>query len=377
MQTPPKQSFLNPRHVWNQTPINTFMKLFFVAVLISASVSQLHAALDFYDSFNYSSTDVQLATAASPTWVTYAGGGIHPTNTSGSLSYPGLQTASGDNSVLFNGVTPGLTGIAARNLTQPYNIANTTTLYYSLTFRVNAITVNEWGNSAANYTGGSFMLGFNQKLQNGAALIQGDTAAPLLIRTGDPSNASGTANDFQSYQLGVGVTATTSNRVYDATHTYNPGDTLFLVLSYTFGSGVNDDVAKLYVNPVPGSLEGANTPLVTTTAGDLDVTSSQIQSFFLRNNSVEPNRTQVDDLRIGTTWADVTPAAPPSLRIERVSPNVLISWPTNNATGFLLQSNAVLGTASWGTVPNPSPVGDRFYITNGATSGNSFFRLRK
>jgi hypothetical protein len=152
-------------------------------------------------------------------------------------------------------------------------------------------------------------MGFNQKLKNGAALGQGDAAAPLLIRTGNPANTGGTADTFQGYQLGVGATATTANRVFDATHVYNPGDTLFLVLSYTFGTGANDDIARLYVNPTPGSLEGANTPVVTTTAGALDVTGSQIQSFFLRNNSVEPNATQIDDLRVGTTWEDVTPAS--------------------------------------------------------------------
>ena len=93
---------------------------------------------------------------------------------------------------------------------------------------------------------------------------------------------------------------------------YNPGDTLFLVLSYTFNSGVSNDVARLYVNPIPGSLEGANTPVVTTSGTVADVSNDQIQAFFLRNNSVEPAVTQIDDLRVGTTWADVTPVPEPS-----------------------------------------------------------------
>jgi hypothetical protein len=35
-----------------------------------------------------------------------------------------------------------------------------------------------------------------------------------------------------------------------------------------------------------------------------------IRSFFVRNNSVEPDVMLVDELRIGTTWADVTPVIP-------------------------------------------------------------------
>jgi hypothetical protein len=286
------------------------MKKLFVGVFIFAAVSQLHATLDFYDSFNYSPTDVQLATAASPTWVAYPApaGGVHPTNTAGSLSYPGLQTASGDNSVLYSGIAPAA-GVAAHNLTQLYNIGNAPTLYYSLTFKVTSIVGNDWGGSA-NWVSGSYMMGFNQKLQNGSALAGADSGAPLLIRTGNPSNTGGTADTFQGYQLGVGVTSTAATRTFDAANTYNPGDTLFLVLSYTFNSGTSDDVAKLWVNPIPGTLEGANIPKVTTTAGALDVINNQIQSFFLRNNSVEPSGTQIDDLRVGTTWEDVTPAVP-------------------------------------------------------------------
>jgi hypothetical protein len=225
-----------------------------------------------------------------------------------SLSYPGLQTASGDNGVLFNG--SGAAGVAARNLITLYNIGNAPTLYYSLTFKVTSIVAADWG-STNNFLTGSFMLGFKQKLSNGTALAQADAAAPLLIRTGDPNNTSGTANDFQSYQLGTGVTATSATRTFDGTHYYNPGDTLFLVLSYTFNSGANDDVAKLYVNPIPGSLEGANTSRVTTTAGAVDVSTNQIQSFFPRNNSVEPSGTLIDDLRVGTTFGDATPVAVP------------------------------------------------------------------
>ena len=260
----------------------------------------------FYDSFNYAPTGT-LSAAGAPTWSLRNAGQVDPTVTAGSLSYPGLNTTSGDNSVLFNGTAP--TGISNRPLGQIYNITNAPTMYYSLTFRVNSISTADWGNTP-NFLTGSFMMGFSENASG--TLNNPGAAAPLLIRTGDPNNTSGIANDFQQFQLGTGVTAVSpGSRVFDGTRNYNPNDTLFLVLSYTFGSGANDDIARLYVNPIPGSLESANTPVVTA-SGVTDVANSQVQAFFLRNNSVEPSATQIDDLRVGTAWADVTPVPEPS-----------------------------------------------------------------
>jgi hypothetical protein len=284
------------------------MKALLGVLVFSSAVSHLPAASILYDSFNYSPVGAQLSSAGAPSWTLRNAGQEDPKIASGSLSYPGLQTAPGDNSVIFNGVAPAA-GLSGRLLDQVYNIGNATTLYYSLTLQVSSITTGDWGGSG-NFLTGSFMTGFSQDTTGAPAT--GSVAAPLLIRTGDPTNSTGTANDFQGFQLGTGVTAVSpGSRVFDGAHVYLPGQTLFLVLSYTFGPNAMDDVAKLWVNPIPGSLEGDNTAVVTAT-GVADVTNNQIQAFFLRNNSVEPASTLVDDLRVGTSWADVTPAPEPS-----------------------------------------------------------------
>jgi hypothetical protein len=283
------------------------MKALPAVVFLLSAVSQLPAASILYDSFNYSPVGAQVSSAGAPSWTLRNAGQEDPKIASGSLSYPGLQTASGDNSVIFNGVAPAA-GVSGRLLDQIYNVNNATTLYYSLTLQVSNITIGDWGGSG-NFLSGSFMMGFSQDTTGAPAA--GSAAAPLLIRTGDPTNASGVANDFQGFQLGTGVTAVAGTRVFDGTHVYLPNQTLFLVLSYTFGPNAMDDVAKLWVNPIPGSLEGDNTAVVTAT-GVADVANNQIQAFFLRNNSVEPASTLIDDLRVGTSWADVTPAPEPS-----------------------------------------------------------------
>ena len=285
------------------------MKKLFAYVFLCGALFESGAATVFYDSFNYSPVGDQISVAGSPAWVLRsAGTTVDPKIAAGSLSYPGLQTGSGDNSVVFDGLGGTATGIASRELGQIYDISNTAALYYSLTFQVSNIAAEDWGGTG-NWLTGSFMMGFTQDLSG--ALANGSVAAPVLIRTGDPTNASGTANSFQGFQLGTGVTAVSPGaRVFDGSRTYTPGTTLFLVLSYTFGSGANDDVARLYVNPVPGSLEGANVPAVTTPVGVADVTNSRMQAFFLRNNSVQPASTIIDDLRVGTSWEDVTLAIP-------------------------------------------------------------------
>jgi hypothetical protein len=41
-----------------------------------------------------------------------------------------------------------------------------------------------------------------------------------------------------------------------------------------------------------------------------DIPTNQLTSVFLRNNGVEPNQIQVDEVRVDTAWAGVTGAVP-------------------------------------------------------------------
>jgi len=116
---------------------------------------------------------------------------------------------------------------------------------------------------------------------------------------------------------------------------------------------------------------------LTNTAGsDL----SQLASFVLFNRSVaEPAGVLADELRIGTTWAGVTPRStvPPILNVRRIGNNVVLSWPIN-AAGFLPESSPVLETNSWAAVLSPLYfVGNQSVVTNTPTGTLTFYRLRK
>src|SRR5690606_22699637 len=76
-----------------------------------------------------------------------------------------------------------------------------------------------------------------------------------------------------------------------------------------FVSGNDNDVAKLWLNPTLG-LTTEPTPTIEdqwTANSDL----ATIAHFFLRQDSAtETPDLDIDELRIGTSWADVTPIDP-------------------------------------------------------------------
>lgn len=86
--------------------------------------------------------------------------------------------------------------------------------------------------------------------------------------------------------------------------------THFLVAKYTFGSGTGDDVVRLYINPAPGGAE-PTTPDATQTGG---TDAASLQNVYIKSSNGYGSWC-FDTLRIGPTWASVTPAEgaePPS-----------------------------------------------------------------
>src|ERR1039458_7315529 len=110
--------------------------------------------------------------------------------------------------------------------------------------------------------------------------------------------------------------------------------------SYTFNSGsTTDDVSQLWINP-PASTFGQATapPAALTNSAGTDL--SGIASLVLFNrNSAEPATIIAYELRVGASWASVTPPAEsqtvPVLNISRSGNTSVLSW-TTNAPGFLL-----------------------------------------
>ncbi|EEF61791.1 Immunoglobulin I-set domain protein [Pedosphaera parvula Ellin514] len=205
-----------------------------------------------------------------------------------SLMVPGLMPAAG-NSIRFGGL-----GKSVR-LSMPAGMPVTSgTLYYS--FALQVLDTN--GLSSA----GTFLAGFNNSI--GAQANQ-----PTVVGTRLYMRAT---ND--GFNLGVSKNSSVaSDWVWDP-RTFTTNQVLFIVGSYTFNPATtSDDISKLWINPGEADLAATAEPaaMLVATNGS-DITANQIASFvFLQRATTEPAAMVADELRIGRTWAEVTPLPPP------------------------------------------------------------------
>lgn len=274
---------------------------------------------------------------------------------SGSLQITGLAASEG-NSVSFGG-----NGTSARfDLFTNSSGITSGTVYYSFALKLADIS----GMSSS----GIFWAGFNNS--SGA-----QTTTPTTVATRVYTRAAG-----DGYNFGLSkASSSASDMVWDNT-IHDPDETIFVVGSYTFNpAGTNDDVANLWINPAPSTFGGAFPPSPTlTTSADANINSGAILSFVLLNrNAGEPANGIFDELRIGTSWASVTPPAQtPLLNYTLDGANLILSWSTN-LVGFTLQSSSALTDSnSWTTVGSPvSVLNGQYTVTNSISSGSQFFRL--
>jgi hypothetical protein len=276
------------------------------AALGLASVGPAHAAL--YEGFDYPPS-VQLAGQINPQtgqqWQ-YVGTGLmnslDPTTTSGGLTYAGFPDSTG-NSVITNRSQTGVS-----RLPLPAG-ATSGTLYYSMLVRVNDLS------GLTNTTTGSFLAGLNNSITAPQqSITQG--GALLMIHL-DPDTA-------EAYNLGVAVSPANPDRIFEETARIL-GETLLVVGAYQFRPGADNDVSYLWINPASDTF-GADVPPapMVTSDGALsvgtasDIPLGQLVSVFLRNNSVEPQTIQIDELRVDTTWAGVTTIPEPGTAVIAV-----------------------------------------------------------
>lgn len=295
---------------------------------------------------------------------------------SGSLNGPaGLPASKGNMVLLQNVLGPG-----AR-----YNIpiTNSGTLFYSVLIQCSDITSLAMAKSDI-HGGGAFNMGYNNTQTTGQSMQPNGYYAPIYF---------GATNG--GYILGIGRTTGNTNRFWETnvTSPHKVGDTVFAVAMYQFvpGGGSNDIVA-LWVNPDPSTFGAATYPTptviidgVTNISYDADVNGGSMQSFMFGNrNATTPNLMYADELRLGYTWADVTPTTNtvsviPTLAISTVDPNtVQLSW-RGDATGFTLQGTSQLLSSGtpWAPVPGSPTTSGTNLIQTDAISGMKFYRLIK
>jgi hypothetical protein len=265
-----------------------------------------HAALSFYDSFDYTAGELlapvgntagQYNIAYDSNW--YDAGPTSltvnkpPGIANGGLSYEGLSTAG--NSVSFDASQIG----SARIQIAPTALSSGT-VYWSGLLRVNSI------NTLTTGANGMLLAGFNN-----TAGYQSTTPSAIgaVLRIRQDSV------DSSVYHIGTGMNSGTGvgNVQFDNATSYSEGQTVFVVASYQFVSGTANDVAQMWINPNLSDFgaDSAPTPTLVSAPGLADSFTSLL-SFDLRNvNTVGAPSVQFDELRVGDTWADVTSVPEP------------------------------------------------------------------
>jgi len=196
-----------------------------------------------------------------------------------------IIVAGGTLTPAYPGLNPSTTGYAifggdGLDCSTAFTSTTTGTIYYSFIMNVNTMA----GVTDAN---GGYFATFG----SGSSTFGGTLWTKRV--------------DDGVYNLGLEVRTGTAANTTWTTDAYTAGQTVFVVVGYTFGdpATASDDTVNLWVNPTINGAQPAAT--ITDTHTGTDLTS--ISNFILRQDSTtETPSMSVDELRIGTTWAQVT-----------------------------------------------------------------------
>jgi hypothetical protein len=236
----------------------------------------------------------------------------------GSLSYAGLAASTG-NKVKFDG--------SGTDYYTNFTSQTSGSVYRSFILNVSAL-------GTLNTTGGYF----NGLIQSGSTSVFGAAVWSRLSSTAGKYN--------------VGVSTRSNSAVTWLAADLTPGTPCFIVVAYDFNSGTGDDVSRIWLNT--SAIGGAEPAADATSVVGTDLTSAA--RVFLRQDAATTTPfIEFDELRVGTTWASVTPgaAATPSLSASALTAfgNVCINTtPSPNSftiTGSnLTTANVTVGALS-------------------------------
>ena len=318
--------------------------------------------LPYYEPFDYPG-GITLAGQTNGNFLSWADVGTSTAGpfvatVAGSLGISGLAPGVG-NTIQFGGL-----GKSARFSFSAGTAVTSGTLYYSFIFRI----LDSIGLSPT----GIFFAGFNNSIGT-------QTAQPSVV--GTRLYIRSVADGFN---LGLAKNSSLSNQWVWDDHVFTNGQPIFVVGAYTFNSGTSsDDVSTMWLDPVP-SFFGSNQPPAAslTTADGSDMTANQIASFvFFQRDVTEPAAVQADELRIGTTWASVTPPAQifTALAGLSVQSNGAFQFFYTNNSSQSVSVYASTNMIDWAAIGVPSQISPGLYqfVDPAATNfPRRFYKLR-
>jgi hypothetical protein len=252
-------------------------KIYLVLSLIVAHVSMAQPLL--YDGFNYTPSATNgLNVQSSGAWAN-VNTGDSILVTANSLSYTGLAASIG-NKVAFDGA-----GVDNYRFFSPQT---TGTVYASCILNLSSLgTMNGTGTYVLNF------------METGTTATYGGC---LWLK------ASTTAG---KYLIGISTRSSGSTPSY-TTVDMNLNQSYFIVFSYEIIAGLANDITRMWINTTQF---GGTAPVSTLTAtGGTDLGTAGIGRILFRQptTTLPAPFVEFDEIRVGTTWADVTPCASPS-----------------------------------------------------------------
>lgn len=260
--------------------------LFTLLLFIGTSFGQVA----LYENFNYTTPGFvggNLTTASdavgSNNWATHSNTATTGTGTidvlSGSLNYTGLAASAGNKIYL-----PGANATTPRDINRSFTATTANVQYYSLLLKV----IDNTQLSATASANGYFMS---------FGATAGASISSLGARLGVVSSNAGANFRLNISNISTG-TLTYSENPVDLTF----GTTYLVVVK--FDRSTSPTVASLWVNPT--SLGGTE-PATTVTNNSGTATFTTFSSICIRNSSATP-KAEIDEIRVGPTWASVTPS---------------------------------------------------------------------
>jgi hypothetical protein len=277
----------------------SFLALVFVTV-------GLNAQLVLYEGFDYTlpgyiGGNVGATGSSSNNWVTQSVTTSQTTTIdlySGSLNYTGFPTPAG-NMILM----PGTNSTVSRDVNRAIT-TSATTIYYSAL--IDIVDNTQLG------TTGDYFLSIGQ--------VAGGTNTVMGARLGVKS-----VNSAANYRLLLQNTTGGSPSYTEFAQDLNFGTTYLIVVKYD--RFTSPTVASLWVNPTTlGGAEPSGSITNSTGTG----TFSAFASIVLRNGTATP-KVYVDEIRVGETYASVTPGAD-------VTAPVAAFYPVNNSVDVLINA---------------------------------------
>jgi hypothetical protein len=231
----------------------------------------------------------------------------------GSLTYPALPAPTGNSLTIPADIQSNIARIDLPG--RPYTITGSAqSLFFSFTMQLSTWkTLDDATAAGSGHQNGDFFAGFTASTggMSGANVYAGEVRIRREVEAG-VQNVNHYQLGFHKNNLSGGVAT------WDTSQSLAVGDNVLVVGEYHYvTSDPQDDVVRLWINPTPG--QPAGTPSVETNVG-FDVSTAggaaqgNINSFWFRSgSSVQPGNLIVDELRIGTSYEDVTPAGAVSL----------------------------------------------------------------